>query len=293
MASPGRRLLTKKTRSAAPEIVRREVQWVSGALPLLTRDARFVMLNDVHVPHNIDLTAVFAFIADYRPDYVLLVGDIMNMDPFDHWARMSAKRAKEMPTPGDYYRAANASFYRPLRSAAGKGAKIVHWIGNHEYWAYRAIQAMPEGEGAWEPEFCVDGVDWWVEPLQIASLGRLHFMHGDVLKGGMHHASSVLHKYYKNVRYGHFHDIQEASHTSPFDETDRHTARCCGTLQKYGPDYMGKRPHNWQHAFTWGVVAPSGIFWDQTTKVVNGRFYAEKKMYGLDRKPKKVFGKGK
>jgi len=255
-------------------------QWVDGALPLVKgRPTRWVMLNDVHVPHNVPLDPVLEFIKDYRPDYGLLVGDIINNDPFDHWARESARRAREMPEPLAYYADCNTTFYKPLRKAVGPNCRVVHWIGNHELWSTRAIDAMPEGFGYWEVENNIVEVDWWVANLGVANLGKLHFLHGDVLRGGKYHANSIMQLYRRNVRYGHFHDIQEASYNSPVDVLDRHTVRCCGTLQKFEPHFMKGRPHNWQHAFTYGVTYPDGLFWDTTAKVVDGRFHAEGRLY--------------
>jgi predicted phosphodiesterase len=259
----------------------KEIKWVTGSLEInKDRPTKFVMLNDVHVPHNIDLAEIWKFVADYKPDYMLLVGDIVNNDPFDHWAKSSPRRFKTMPQPKEYFNNCNKVFYKPMRAAVGPTCKVVHWVGNHEYWSIKAINDMPEGEGYFEVWNNVEEVDLWVPNKQIANLGHLHFIHGDVIQGGRYHASKMMNYYRRNIRYGHYHDIQESSHTSPIDVTDRHTARSCGTLEKYNPHFMQNRPHDWMQAFTYGVVTPDGYFWDNTVSVVEGRFYAEGKFYG-------------
>lgn len=237
------------------------------------------MLNDVHVPHNVPLDGIFEFFGDYKPDYVVLAGDILNMDPFDHWAKGSARRAREMPEPKPYYDDCNKRFFRPLRRAVGDKCSIVYELGNHDLWSHKAVEAMPEGAGYFEVEHNVEHVDLWVKGNLLVNIGKLHFTHGHVLKGGKHHASAMLNLYRRSIRYGHFHDVQSASYTSPVDVEDRHTARCCGTLEQYNPDFMDSRPHNWVHAFTWGVTMPDGMFWDTTTPLIRGRFHANGKVY--------------
>lgn len=257
------------------------IEWKTGSLELNNNDiTKFVMLNDVHVPHNIDLTNVFHFIEDFSPDYILLAGDIVNNDPFNHWAKSKPGLFKGMPSPKSYYEDCNNLFYRPLRKIIRPDCKLVHWIGNHEYWSNRAIEEMPEGEGYWEVWNNIEGIDLWVPNKQIANLGKLHILHGDVIKGGAHHASKMLGYFRRNIRYGHFHDKQEASYTSPIDIEDRHTARSCGTLQNFNPSYMQNSPHNWVHAFTYGVIFSDGTFSDHTTVITNNRFLAHGKIYG-------------
>jgi hypothetical protein len=236
-------------------------------------------MNDVHVPHNVPLKAIWQFARDWKPDYLLLVGDIMNMDPFDHWAKQNARKARELPAVKEYYESCNKLFYRPAREAVGDHCQIVHWIGNHEQWAYRAIDAMPgEGKGFWEPESNVECVDAWVRQFHLANLGRLHFLHGEHATG-KHHAEKVVTLYRRSVRYGHRHDVQEASYTSPVDGDDQHSARSCGTLERFNPDFMQGRPHNWVHSFNHGVVQPDGMFHDQTTRLIRGKFYANGRVY--------------
>ncbi len=256
-------------------------QWISGALPLdKSKPTKFVMLNDVHVPDNIPLDNVFRFIEDYKPDYMLLVGDIVNNDPFSHWDRNSPMRFKHMPEPKAYYEDCNKTFYDPLRKAVGSTCKLVHWIGNHEFWSNKAIGEMPEGKGYWEVENNIRNVDLWVESKGIANLGKLHFIHGDILKGGANLTKRMVQLFHRNIRFGHAHHLEEASQTNPLDVKDMHTARCCGTLQNINPHYMKGMPTNWINCFTYGVVFPSGNFFDHTTVITNNSFLANGKVYG-------------
>ena len=256
------------------------VKWVTGSIPLKEDGVtRYVQMNDVHVPHNISVLGIQEFISDFKPDYLLYVGDIVNNDPFDHWAKEKPGKAKKLPAPRPYFEKCNELFYRPMHEASGPECKKIHWVGNHEYWSNKAIEYIPEGEGYWEVWNNLDHVDYWVPFKQIANLGKLYFVHGDIIKGGKHHSTQMLQYFNRNIRYGHYHDIQEFSQSSPIDIDDRHTARSCGCLEKYNPGFMENRPHNWQNAFTFGYVRPDGTFHDTTVIIVNDKFIANGKEY--------------
>lgn len=264
------------------EILDPSVKWISGAIPLhKDRVSKFIMLNDIHVPHNVPLSGIWDFVRDFKPDYMLLVGDIVNNDPFSHWDREKPAKAKKMPQPKAYFKLCNDIFYNPMREAVGPECQVGHWIGNHEYWSNRAIDYMPEGEGYWEVWNNVDPgvVDFWVPSKGMANLGHIHFTHGDVIRGGKYHPSQFLQYFHRNVRYGHYHDVGTASHTAPIDMTDRHIARCNGCLEQYNPGFMEGRPHNWQHAFTYGYVKPDGVFNDYQVIIFDNKFYVNGKQY--------------
>lgn len=259
--------------------IEKSVKWISGSLELIkNKPTKFVMFNDVHVPDNIPLDNVFSFINDFKPDYILLVGDIVNNDPFSHWDRNSPLRFKNMPNPKSYYEKCNKLFYRPLRKSCG-GAVIIHWIGNHEYWSEKAIAEMPEGAGYWEVQNNIEEIDLWVASKGVANLGKLHFMHGDIIKSGNGCSRKIVQLFHRNVRFGHFHHIEESSQTNPLDAADFHTARCCGTLQKLNPHYMNGQPSNWINAFTYGTVLQNGNFFDHTAVITNNSFMANGKIY--------------
>lgn len=258
-----------------------KIDWVSGQSLALDKDVtKFVLLNDVHVPHNIDLQSIFEFFDDFKPDYTILNGDIINNDPFSHWDKQSPLRFKNMPQPKSYYEECNEVFYNPLRAAVGSKSKIVHGIGNHEFWSNKAIAEMPEGEGYWEVENNIENVDSWYASKTMVNLGKLYFVHGDIINGGNNHATKMLNYFRRNIRYGHYHDLQERSYNNPIDITERHTARSCGTLQKFNPGFMGNRPHDWMHCFTYGYVKADGTFHDHTSVVIDNKFMANGKIYG-------------
>lgn len=257
------------------------VKWVSGPLAIRKdRVTRFVFLNDVHVPDSIELAPIFEFIHDFKPDHVVLGGDILDMASFSHWERDKPRRAREMPYPAEEYALCRDRFFTPLRRAAPKATTTLI-MGNHEARAEHSIDAFPEGKGFWEVERNVgDGVDQFAKQYDTVALGKLWFSHGDILQGSSKTAADrMLNMYRRSMRSGHWHCLSEASYTSPVDQADRHTARVCGTLQKFQPGFMRHRPHAWIHAITHGVVEPSGRFWDMTTRINDGVFYAEGRKY--------------
>lgn len=257
-----------------------EPVWQRGPLHLRKdRATRFVFLSDVHVPDNIPLDAVFSFMEDFTPDHTILGGDILDMKSFSHWERETPRKARKMPSPRGEYDVANERFFSPLRAACPRSRRT-YLLGNHEQWSEKTIDHQPEGEGYWEIWRNVKHVDAWVENKSHTSLGKLTFLHGDIIGGSSKTcADRMLNLYRRSVRFGHFHSLNEASYTSPVDIADRHTARCCGTLQRFQPGYMKHRPHAWIHAFTYGFVEPTGTFWDTTVRINNGVFYAEGRRY--------------
>lgn len=256
------------------------VKWVSGSLRLMKdRPTRFVFLNDVHVPDSIELAPVFEFIGDFKPDHIILGGDILDMASFSHWERDRPRRAREMPYPADEYGLCRDRFFMPLRKAAPK-AIITLMMGNHEARAEHSIDAFPEGRGFWEVERNVTGVDQFTKQYDTVALGKLWFAHGDILTCNSKVAAQrILDLYRRSIRIGHFHCLSETGYTSPVDIDDRHSARVCGTLQNFQPNFMRHRPHSWQHAFTHGIVEPNGKFWDWTSRINGGVFYAEGRRY--------------
>lgn len=253
--------------------------WKSGPLPLQKGETRFVMLNDIHVPDNIPLGPLFQFIEDFKPHHTLLVGDILEMGWASHWERQTLRGRLSLSRPHEEYGLANDRFFDPLHKATGS-SEITFFEGNHEVWARKVIDENPDGEGFLEVWNNVNHVDRWVPNKSMASLGKLAFLHGDILGGNSKTcADRMLNLYRRSVRFGHFHSYNEASYTSPVDIKDRHTSRCGGTLKKFDEGFMKHRPHAWIHGFSYGWVYPNGTFDDYFVRINNGMFRAEGKRY--------------
>src|SRR5689334_20788213 len=101
-------------------------KFIEGELPLIkNRETRYVQINDLHFPDSIDIRPIFDFIKNFKPDYVLEVGDIIQNTPFSHWERAVPGQFKQLPDPQEYYQECIDGYYKPMREAAGD-AKRVH-----------------------------------------------------------------------------------------------------------------------------------------------------------------------
>ena len=48
-------------------------------------DIKLVLLADTHIPYHIRLEPVFEFIKDFKPDKIILVGDMHDWTAVSHW----------------------------------------------------------------------------------------------------------------------------------------------------------------------------------------------------------------
>jgi predicted phosphodiesterase len=259
-------------------------KFIRGALPLIKgRPVKFVWLTDVHAPYHIKMEHIFRFIKEFKPDYILLTGDIVNNDPYNHWESGSPGKARDLPTASSYYERCNRDFFRPLVAACPTATRV-YWKGNHERWSDNAEAEFPSERGRLGVEHHLEGIHAWVDSFDLANLGRLHFVHGEECATGENHAKRMVEVYRRDVRYGHRHDVQEFSFRSPVDTKESYTARCGGTLcdfRRIPFDFMKKRPQRWQNSFSYGWVAPDRSFTDVIVRVgASGQFIAEGKRYG-------------
>lgn len=249
--------------------------FVEGVLPLKkSGDTTFVAWYDDHFPNNRYFEAKLSALREAPPDYLILGGDNLDMTPFNHWEKAVPRRVKELPDPKDYYDRANKEFYRPLREAVGKRTIIIQLYGNHENWANRAVDMIPEGRGYFEPEFNIeDGtVDAWVAWKGLVALGEMSFVHGDLLKGtSKYHAERMVSQLHRSVMYGHHHTQQLWTWPVYGDERPKQAIGVPSCTDP-DPDYNQHAPNNHVSGFASGLIRPDGrAFW-QVNQIKGGEF---------------------
>ena len=256
----------------------------TGPLPLLTKGkTRFVFWPDQQWPHINPIGGMLDFLAYFKPHYLILGGDVINQDPFDHWAKNKPGKAKELPDPKPHYEQFNEEFMAPVRKAMGT-RQIVFEKGNHEVWADRAIEMTSEGRGYWETENNVRGADLWVPQFQTVNLGKLHFAHGDMVNSGVNAAKKIMMVYHRNIWVGHHHKDESYTHVSPIDATEKLIARCIGCWTTLNPHYAKDKPNAWVNEFGYGFVDPDGNFsgypvfakQDGSFTALDGKEYADR-----------------
>lgn len=258
-------------------------RYTYGSLPIKPkRSTDFIALFDLHFPHTLFFDSILSMLADTQPDYLILGGDALNMDPFNHWAKNVPKQLKVMPSPKPYYNMVNREFFHPLREAVGKKTKIVYLLGNHEHWSHKAVDMIPELEGYAEIENNLETgvIDYLVDCKGMVALGDLWFSHGDnEFFSKNNHAKKVAQGLMRSVMFGHYHDYEIHSLKTPLDMKPI-IGISTPCLTDTNPCSYGKNmPTNRSHGFGAGIVNPGGEFHAYVTQIKNGEWVFKDKWY--------------
>lgn len=227
---------------------------------------RIMALPDLHIPHNIDLSSIEVFMAEFKPTHLIYLGDTLNFDCVSHWIEAELRDREGLRLKDDYDRA-NEIIARH-RKIVGR-AKIIYFIGNHEDWINHTVSKNPQYEGMLEVENWVKNVDQFIPFNEMWSIGHLNYIHGMWIN--KYHAAKHVDSFMCNLIYGHTHDVQEFTKVTP---QDRHPikAKSIGCLCKYDMPYMKKRPSNWVNAFSIAYIRPDGTFNEYTINIFDNHF---------------------
>lgn len=219
-----------------------------------------LVLPDLQFPeHNqVLLTQVERYMASRPWDYLLYLGDIMDMDAISHHAIESGNlRALENKRLKQDY-ADMSRILRRHRAIVGPDCRIYYFKGNHEEWADQLVDRRPGLEGMVEIEYNLPFAELNIEiirPRGYLKLGKVYFIHGDISAGkyqSTHHAKKVVETYNRNVVYGHHHTFQAFTKISPVGIDETHTAYCLPCLANTQPGWAKDKPNSWLNGF--GVV---------------------------------------
>jgi len=252
---------------------------------------RVVVLPDIHYPLQDDecMNAVKKFIAYWKPDEVVLLGDAMDMSSIDHWKQEKGNhRYFEGKRLLGEYDGFIKDILEPIEKLCPK-AKKVYMGGNHEEWAYQMVDRFPQLEGMVEPEIAMKlkerGWEWipYLVKSQgrmtpgIYRIGKLTLIHGQYTN--IYHSAKTASCYEKSVIYGHTHDIQLFTKVHTEDPADYHTAQSIGCLCDRSPQYMWGRPNRWVHAFGVLTVRENGLYNIYVPIIINGKFSFENRTF--------------
>lgn len=250
---------------------------------------KFIALYDVHFGyerrggHKVALhdlkaiQAVLEFAKDFKPDHVILGGDILDCGAISHHNHGKPGAVEGLRLVADA-KDLNSLLIKPLEAAKGK---LVYITGNHEGWLDQLVEVHPGLEGIVDLRSILGlSKRWEVVPEGEAyKLGKLVFIHGDQIKGGEMPAKNAVLAYERNVRLGHFHTFQAYTKTSAVD-ANGHTGVVIPCLCKKAPKYGGGAPNKWMQGFSYGFLdEKGGTFNDYFPIIVNGKFHAEGKTY--------------
>ena len=230
---------------------------------------KILALYDLHVPFNIPLMPVWEFAQDFKPDVVVLGGDVHDWTSVCHWIA-DQSRALDGGTIKENYDEMKRVALLPLEQATGD-AKKIYLTGNHEFWLHKACEINPNLRGLVELDRNLK--NWKVYPLNVPyeASRHLYYLHGVYVN--LYHARKHVESYQKSVLYGHTHDCQSHTHISPIDVKHVIKGQSCGCLCKMNPGYMKNKPNKWVNAFSVAYVEEkTGFFWDYIVYIIDGRF---------------------
>lgn len=252
---------------------------------------RFIALFDAHIGYERDssrhkvplhdaraLSVAIQFARDFKPDHIVLGGDILDCGSVSHHRRGNVGQLESLRLLAEA-KEARQLVVEPLEQLA-KGRLIYH-IGNHEDWLSDIVDELPSLEGIVDIGALLKLDERWeiIPQGKASTLGKLTFIHGDTVKGGQNPAMAAVTNYERNIRFGHFHTFQMATKTTPVD-ANGHTGIAVPCLSKKGHRYGLGAPNKWMQGFLWGWIGgPEGLFNDYVTVIVNGRAMINGKLY--------------
>lgn len=241
---------------------------------------KVVLLFDIHAPeqHEPSLKAALSFIKDYKPDTLVLGGDIGEFESVSHWISNKQRVVENKRLAKDYI-AVNEVLDR-IEKVLPKGCKKVFMVGNHEDWINQYIDYNPQMEGLVELEIGLRLKErgYIVVPLNKSyRLGKLNVIHGWDKHGGKYHAAKHIEYAGKSVIYGHYH--QHQVHPKKSGLGDLHSAFAVPCLCVLDKPFLKGIPPNWSHGFATVEVRDSGDYTVNIIDIVRGAFCYIGKVY--------------
>jgi len=230
------------------------------------------------------IDAVLDFASEYDPDTVILGGDQLNCGPISHW-----NHGKPKLQEGFRLKAEMDRLDQKLLSFFDKGKpKNKIWLrGNHEQWIEDFVAANPGVQGLVEPENYLKLRErgWKIfSQGEFYKLGKLHFVHGDVILNGKNNvvnpAKYIVDQTRVSIRAGHIHTYYAYTDINGLDSSDYHTGIIVPCLCNLNPAYLKNRPTRFINGFLWGEVLNSGNFNDQVTIINDNKFVINGVIYG-------------
>lgn len=233
-------------------------------------------LYELHDPRA--LGAVLEFARDFRPDVVILGGDMLDCGAISHHREGQIRLTEGLRLKLDM-EGLRKDLLAPIESLRPK--RMVFHVGNHEDWLEDFVDEHPGVEGIVDLRQGLGlGRAWEFIPQgQHSKLGKLYFVHGDQIRSSQYSARWAIEAYEKSIRFGHFHRAQLHTKISALDQKDMRTGMGVPALCRRDPGYGKGAPNQWAEGFLWGYVFEDGSFSDYLTFIVGNRFVANGRVY--------------
>ena len=234
-----------------------------------------VFASDFHVPHHDKrlFAAWLNMLADRRPDYVILGGDVSDFGSVSSHGDAKGLLIDELNALG--------GFLDLVQDAAGRLVEIKFVEGNHEdrlrKYIERLAPALAHFPGL-DLASCLDlknqGISF--HPYgDLVSIGDLNFTHGAY--AGQNHAQMHLSRFGCNIVYGHTHRPQ--TYVRTLHNGRMQGAWGQGCMAPLSANYIKGRPTGWAQSFFHAYVEDDGSFHPTTVMCKNGSFVLNGKRY--------------
>lgn len=218
------------------------------------------------------INAMLKFAKDFKPDEVILGGDIIDCGAVSHHNHGKPGAVEGLKLIEDVQGVRNA-LLSPLEALGAK--KYTFIVGNHEAWLEQLVEALPALSGIVEVGALLKLDRWKIVPQGGQyDLGKLTFLHGDTIAGGEHVAKAAVINYERSTRFGHFHTHQIYTKTAPSEYKNAKTGIAVPCLCLKTPKYGKGKPNRWAQGFQFGFVESNGFYNDYTAIIVDGKFTA-------------------
>ena len=220
------------------------------------------------------------FAQDFQPNIIVMGGDQINCAPVSHWNEAHPGRVGQFTLKDemDYF---NDTILSSLRFKH-RVRRIWH-RGNHEKWLTDLLDKHPGLMGLVSIEEYLGLVKrgWEIYDYgEHSTVGKLNFIHGENVPGGVNIARNAALRYQTNLRMGHFHTHQTYTLHNPLDQTDIKNVIVSPCLSTRGPQYGNNAPNNHVNGFLWGYILDNGNFSDSAALIADGQVVLNGRVYG-------------
>lgn len=240
---------------------------------------KIAFISDVHLPfeNKPAVQVMFDFLADHKPDLILLAGDIYDfyeISDFDKGPGRITTLQDEFDE-GRYF----------IKAIDELCPNVDFLLGNHEDREQRLINKNPGlfKLRSLEIQRAAELPDHWrIHPSQTHfKLGKLTALHGDIkgIKSAVHPARTLFQKLKRSCIFGHFHRFGNHLDTNYDGEIRGGFAN--GHLSDVSRVTSWVTCPDWQEGLSTISLCEDGGFAVQQRLIVNGRLITEGKEYAL------------
>ena len=239
---------------------------------------RGVISSDKHFPLA-DPKAISCFVQAIKiikPDFYVDIGDVGEWESVSHWQWKKKKRPPleyQLPFVKKEIEEVNVCMDEIDEALDKVNCKEKYMLeGNHDDWLDRFYEENPYLDWVAFKNACkLEERGYKYYPAgEYLKIGKLHYYHGHHFSG-VHHTRSHLLRLGANVKYGHFHDLQQCSVTHLDGVKSAWSIGCMKKMDAKSNSFLMNRRHNWSHAFAVVDYFDGGFFTVHIVQIIDGK----------------------